>query len=61
MVDLIYVFCGKAGECISKFYVFTNFAIRTPTSLTTYTFRDIEILGWCPAGPVLPHGEKVAL
>ena len=19
--------------------------------------RDYEILGWCPAGPVLPHGE----
>ena len=23
--------------------------------------RDSEILGWCPAGPVLPHGEKVPL
>ena len=23
--------------------------------------RDIEILGWCPAGPVLPHGQKVPL
>ena len=23
--------------------------------------RDFEILGWCPAEPVLPHGEKVAL
>ena len=23
--------------------------------------RDFEILGWCPAGPVLPHGEKVRL
>ena len=22
---------------------------------------DYEILGWCPAGPVLPHGEKVPL
>ena len=21
--------------------------------------RDIKILGWCPAGPVLPYGEKV--
>ena len=21
--------------------------------------RDFEIPGWCPAGPVLPHGEKV--
>ena len=23
--------------------------------------RDYEILGWCPAGTVLPHGEKVPL
>ena len=23
--------------------------------------RDYEILGWCPAGPVLPQGEKVPL
>ena len=23
--------------------------------------QDIEILGWCPARPVLPHGEKVPL
>ena len=23
--------------------------------------QDFEILGWCPAGPVLPHGEKVPL
>ena len=23
--------------------------------------RDFEILGWCPPGPVLPHGEKVPL
>ena len=22
---------------------------------------DFEILGWCPAGPVLPHAEKVPL
>ena len=22
---------------------------------------DSEILGWCPAGSVLPHGEKVSL
>ena len=21
-------------------------------------FQDIEILGWCAAGSVLPHGEK---
>ena len=23
--------------------------------------QDIEILCWCPAGPVLPHREKVPL
>ena len=23
--------------------------------------RDFEILGWCPAGPVLFHGEKVPI
>ena len=23
--------------------------------------QDIKILGWCPAGPVLTHGEKVPL
>ena len=23
--------------------------------------RDYEILGWCPAGSVLPYGEKVPL
>ena len=23
--------------------------------------RDYVILGWCPAGPVLPHGDKVPL
>ena len=23
--------------------------------------QDFEILGWCSAGPVLPHGEKVPL
>ena len=22
--------------------------------------RDIEILGWCPVGPVLPHGLEGA-
>ena len=26
-----------------------------------YETRDFEILGWCPAGPVLPNGEKVPL
>ena len=29
--------------------------------LTPLSPRDYEILGWCPAGTVLPHGEKVPL
>ena len=28
---------------------------------TNIKTRDIKILGWCPAGSVLPHGEKVPL
>ena len=24
-------------------------------------WKSEKILGWCPAGPVLPHGEKVPL
>ena len=38
--------------------------ILTVQEQTQYIFhlpRDIEILGWCPAGPVLPHGGKVPL
>ena len=27
----------------------------------TLTPRDIEILGWCPVGSVLPYVEKVPL
>ena len=26
-----------------------------------HDLRGIEIPGWCPAGSVLPHGEKVSL
>ena len=26
-----------------------------------FYLQDIEILGWCPVGLVLPHGEKVPL
>ena len=35
-----------------EFFNFTNFAIFP---------GDIEIYVWCPAGSVLPHGEKVLL
>ena len=37
MIKLMCVFCGKAGECISNFYVLTKLAPKTPTSSTTYT------------------------
>ena len=23
--------------------------------------KDIQIQGWCPVGPVLPHGERMCL
>ena len=46
----------------------TDFAILTvlcvsPAELCALLInpQDIEILGWCPAGPVLPHVEKVPL
>ena len=36
---------------------------QTYRNLSPYTvfvaFQDIEKLGWCPAGPVLTHGEMV--
>ena len=38
----------------------TFFAKEGQKNLSFYP-RDYEILGWCPAGPVLPHGEKVPL
>ena len=32
MIDLICVFSGKTGKCISNIYVFKSVAPRTPTS-----------------------------
>ena len=43
---------GKCNFNEKNDYV-NNFDGRLP--------RDFEILGWCPAGPVLTHGEKVPL
>ena len=37
-----------------------NLSMKTSTVPSVHP-RDIEILGWCPVGSVLPHGEKVAL
>ena len=31
------------------------------SSISNCSPWDFEILGWCPVGPVLPHGEKVPL
>ena len=36
-----------------KLYSYVGYYIRFP--------QDFETLGWCPVGPVLPHGEKVPL
>ena len=56
------------GKC-SKQQNFQSIQAHVPQYYTcgNYLFnelilpRDIEILGWCSAGPVLPHGEKVPL
>ena len=34
---------------------------KKTTGLDSIYPRDYEILGWCPAGTVLPHGGKVPL
>ena len=47
-----------------KFGLKTNsrpFSIFKKSSVIRNLPRDIEILGWCPARRVLPHGEKVPL
>ena len=30
-------------------------------NLPGFSPGDIKMLGWCPVGPVLPHGEKVPI
>ena len=39
------------SEILSLYSAFTQKVIA----------QDIEILGWCPTGSVLPHGQKVPL
>ena len=58
---------GLYAGCSLKFClpVFMNF-LCFPVSRSAFESlsafpRDFEILGWCPVGPVLPHGEKVPL
>ena len=38
--------------------IFITFTIISKQMIVDFP-RDFEILGWCPAGPVLSHGEKV--
>ena len=40
---------------------FFQITVRVCPITLKILFRDIEILGWCPAGPSLPHAEKVPL
>ena len=42
----------------SEFSVYSHSKINV---LSNVSPQDIEILGWCPAGLALPHGEKVPL
>ena len=48
---------------VSKFTKFGKFPLADYFHyiLIIKTSRDIEILGWCPAAPILPRGEKVPL
>ena len=62
------------ATCISVFvtvsinfvpYISPNFPANDkkpyPSNYFLYCGLDIERLGWCPVGSVLPHGEKVPL
>ena len=59
MLDLFAILSSLSFIQIYSFkYIYTNI-IRLYARLCFP--RDIKILGWCPVGPVLPHGEKVPL
>ena len=54
------------GSTVSRLELL--WGISLPKTIKQFLFlektclpRDFEILGWCPAGPVLSHGEKVPL
>ena len=50
------IFYGSGG--------FMMYSLTSVSDLLSRDFefpRDFEILGWCPVGPVLRHGEKVPL
>ena len=42
--------------CYNQVTIFENV-----NDIFSIVMIDNEILGWCPTGPVLPHGEKVPL
>ena len=39
----------------------TNSTQYKPKLDLDHALVDFEILGWCPVGPVLPHGENEPL
>ena len=41
-------------------YLSIYLSIYIPQDIKIFS-RVIKILGWCPAGPVLPHEEEVSL
>ena len=54
----------RSTEYCSISMVTHGITIATYLKLCLYMLpppQDFEILGWCPAGSVLPHGEKVPL
>ena len=53
---------GKLNVNIWQHSKFTEDANRNkPLDIPETSLRDIEILGWCQAGSVIPDGEKVPL
>ena len=49
------------GDFLVTMLFVKNVEHQGSLSLKEVCPQDITILGWCPAGPVLPHGEKVPL
>ena len=41
--------------------VISSLLLLDDIAITSFFSEDIKILGWCPAGPVFTHGEKVPL
>ena len=54
-------FCNFCCQTLLVAMSFFIFFFSSAPFITSKFLRDIEILGWCPAGSVLPCGEKVPL